>query len=374
MMSAKRKIENHLTEPKLETRARRRLELIELRHENERLKDERTQFLEKIAELESTVNRNVGETEEDCKMKTENEILRTELKIHKSLMAKFGELLRATPEKVNAEHTLLREGADSAHNLVLGLFSQSQTKWAPLKPPPRLKMDVADCHLCYLFEDELFGEKTGNDARLNIRADCLLKNVRLGSVSCTLWNWFCQHQTMIKMYHLDESQLDLKSIKGTLPDEDIKVVRFRRKFENKQHNQDVVFICNRRKRTLARSTLTPPQGKKTSIEEFGKVNATIISAMSTSIYCNIPRSEDDPNVMKVVKGGIIWQEGDDVRMSVLYSVPDRFRVGIQDRLVGQIVTEKGRMTKGLASVLQSTTNMFASLVQNIQKDGIGNEN
>mmetsp|Transcript_6517 Transcript_6517/g.7892 ORF Transcript_6517/g.7892 Transcript_6517/m.7892 type:complete len:374 (-) Transcript_6517:269-1390(-) len=353
-------------EPKLETRARRRLELKELRYENEKLKLERDQFLDKIRELESEVQSKDPDSVEERKIRIQNDLLRTELEIHKMLMTDFAHLLREAPEQVNAEHALLKEGADSAHNLVLGLFSQSQNKWKPLKPPPRLDLGVKGCQLSYLFENELFGEKSGAESRLNIRADCTVAKARMREVSDTLWNWFCNHQTMTKMYQLDEGQLELKSLKGSDSEDDIKVVRFRRKFEKKELDQDVVFICNRRRQSLAKSTLSPPNPKGTGVSEFGKVNAIIVSAMSTSIYCNLGQSELEPDIMKVIKGGILFQEGDGVRLSVLYSIPEKFRVGIKDRLCGAIVTEKGRMTKGLATALQSTTQMFAALVKEIQ--------
>eukprot|EP00510_Aplanochytrium_minuta_P002878 CAMPEP_0184024980 /NCGR_PEP_ID=MMETSP0954-20121128/12484_1 /TAXON_ID=627963 /ORGANISM="Aplanochytrium sp, Strain PBS07" /LENGTH=356 /DNA_ID=CAMNT_0026308569 /DNA_START=19 /DNA_END=1089 /DNA_ORIENTATION=+ len=353
-MSLKREREQGKTA--IPTSLRRKIELKELHEENQKLKQERAQFLEKIQELNCALNQRLPESAEERKAKTENDELQLELKNNEKFMVEFGQLVRSTPTAEDAENKVLRELSDVAYDLVSGLLAQSQVSWTPLSPPAGLGLCVKDCCLCYRFEKE----KTGNDGRLNIRLDCKIPNATLSSVSSVLWSWFCRYQAMINVGHVDDSQAELKSVKEN--EDEIKVVSFKRKLKDIPKEQEIVFVCNRRKAVLSKSTLVPPAQKTLGAQGVGKVNATVLSAMTTPLPCNMTPVASLNN-SKVVKGGIVWQEPDFAQMIVVYSVPDCFRFDMEDTSAPKIITKTGRMTKGLAKVLQNVTELFTSIVK-----------
>jgi len=106
------------------SRARRKRELEDLRDENKRLREERSQFLSKIGELQMKVEhmRERGSTD----MRVENELLRAQLEEHKRFVSCFKKLCDGAPTSLNARHMIYKQGSDSA---------QEQIFLAPLKSP-----------------------------------------------------------------------------------------------------------------------------------------------------------------------------------------------------------------------------------------------
>ena len=105
-----RGIDESNKKPRLDTRARQRLELKALRKENEELLSERAQLLEKIQSLE-TASKPQTKQPEELKVAAENDLLRTELEQHKQLMKSFNSLLGEQPVSLEAEHVIYGEGA-----------------------------------------------------------------------------------------------------------------------------------------------------------------------------------------------------------------------------------------------------------------------
>ena len=227
--------------------------------------------------------------------------------------------------------------------------------------PATLELPLADCHLSYKFQKDLFGQKS-ESMRVSIRVDGVLPNVPLNAPVNALWRVFSDHDYMSRMFNLDK--MELLPV-HQMPDNNTKVVRFRSiqaKGRLGEGEQDIIFVCNKRESDIAKSTLAPPGKRKllSSESEFGAVKAVVISAMSTSLHSPI---EDAPlKSMKVVKGAICWREDSAVRIAVLYSLPEEFRI-MKKLQFSELVTSKDYMSDSFAALFQTVCGEFDSLVK-----------
>ena len=128
----------------------------DLRDENKRLREERSQFLSKIGELQMKVE-NMRERG-SIDMRVENELLRAQLEEHKRFVSCFKKLCDGAPTSLNARHIIYKQGSDSAQAHVLGLISQSQADdWVEATLPPDANIPYQNFSLYYKFKNE-FGE------------------------------------------------------------------------------------------------------------------------------------------------------------------------------------------------------------------------
>ena len=234
-------------------------------------------------------------------------------------------------------------------------------KWKIMLKPTSLVLPLLDTHFSFKFQQDLFGQTTGSK-RVNIRVDGMLPKMTLEAPVDALWKVFSQHDYMSRMFNLNEFEL---LPVHQMPGSNTKVVRFRSvlaKGRLGEGEQDIVYVCNRREQEIAKSTLAPPGKRKllSSESEFGSVKATIISVMSTSLHS--PLNDAPLRSMKVVKGAICWQEDSGVRITVLYSVPEEFR--LMKRLnFHELVTSNDSMSDHFATILQEVGGEFGSLVE-----------
>mmetsp|Transcript_646 Transcript_646/g.1599 ORF Transcript_646/g.1599 Transcript_646/m.1599 type:complete len:639 (-) Transcript_646:184-2100(-) len=244
------------------SRARRKRELEDLREENQRLRDERSQFLSKIGELQVKVEnmRERGSTD----MRVENALLRAQLEEHKRFVSCFKYLCDGAPSaSSDARQMIHKQGSDSAQAHVLGLISQSLADhWIPGRVPANLDIPFQNFQFYYKFKDE-YGEKPGSRPmgtparqRLNVRVDITFPGLPASTVAEFVWNSMSNPDIQRRLYRVNN--IELAQLADDMPDADTKMLYFREKREAPQKDQDWAVVCNRRQREMALSTLASP--------------------------------------------------------------------------------------------------------------------
>jgi len=136
------------------------------------------------------------------------------------------------------------------------------------------------------------------------------------------------------------------------------MVYYRERSEGKK-DQDLVMICNRRRREVAKSTLALPQKTRGSLimPELGKVGAQVL-VMSTTQHSVAPQFDNATRITSMfVQGAIVWNVGSDARLCVVFSVPDDFTIKAVNSIT-DIVDRKGQVTEKFAEVLRSFREML----------------
>jgi hypothetical protein len=344
------------------SRARRKRELEDLRDENKRLREERSQFLSKIGELQMKVEhmRERGSTD----MRVENELLRAQLEEHKRFVSCFKRLCDGAPTSLNARHMIYKQGSDSAQSHVLGLISQSQADdWIEAIIPPEAEIPYQNFSMFYKFKTE-YGEtvtpttSTNPDApppkaprqRLNIRVDVLFPGMDAVQVAEFFWNSFSDTSMHHRLYQV--KGIELTQLADDMPDKDTKIVYYREKWEAPKRDQDFVMICNRRRRELANSTLSLPQKGNRVKTEVGKIAAMVL-ALATTQHSVAPQFDNADRITSLfVQGAVTWNLGSDSRLCCVFSLPDDLNIKAVERL-DDVIDAKGRLTMKFAAVLRS---------------------
>ncbi|GBG26728.1 Hypothetical Protein FCC1311_029492 [Hondaea fermentalgiana] len=344
------------------SRARRKRELEDLRDENERLREERSQFLAKIGELQLKVEslREQGSTD----MRIENELLRAQLEEHKRFVACFKRLSEGAPSSVNARHAIYKQGADTAQAHVLGLVSQSQAdQWTQATVPLEADLPYQNLSVFYKFIDEYGsikkegpgsgpggpstpGEKPRR--RLNVRVDVLFPGIDAASLSEFFWESFSNTATTQRLYSV--RGVEITPLTDDMPDKDTKMLYYRERW-NDEKDQDLVLICNRRRKELAKSTLALPYGSKTK-PAVGKV-AAMIMALSTTQHSAAPEYENANRINSLfVQGAIIWNVLADSRLCVVFSFPDDIKLKAINS-IDDVINSEGAITMKFVDILKS---------------------
>jgi hypothetical protein len=394
----------------LETRARRKRELVQLRGENERLKEERAEFLAKIEQLQADADavqaakaaHSAASGEEGALLASENDDLRAQIDEHMRFIASFSALARGQPsESVDREELIYRDGAEAAQSYVLSLVSQSQAEWLRVRAPERQPTVLQGLQLSYATGRDLFGRtEKGVESRMSLRFDCLVKGVPAEVVADVFWRSFSEGEMQNKFYR--SSGIVLRPIKGKMPDEDTRVVHYLREVPGTpgpaaaehQHQQqtamamamaitptptpapkkqqDVVFVVNRARKLLAKSTLTPPRktlpGKAAAkatlpLDDFGQTSAIVVATTSTTLYTDqeLAAGDEDRARALVVKGAVVWAEGQDTRLVVTYSLPDTYKV-LGAFNFADIVSERGGMSDRFQLFLEQVCADFTATI------------
>lgn len=341
------------------SRARRKRELEDLRDENERLREERSQFLAKIGELQLKVEslREQGSTD----MRIENELLRAQLEEHKRFVACFKRLSEGAPSSVNARHAIYKQGADTAQAHVLGLVSQSQAdNWKQATVPLEADLPYQNLSVFYKFIDEYGSVKkedgpSGPDAtpekprrRLNVRVDVLFPGIDAASLSEFFWESFSNTATQQRLYSI--RGVEITPLTDDMPDKDTKMLYYRERWEGEK-DQDLVLICNRRRKELAKSTLALPHGTKAK-PAVGKVTAMIM-ALSTTQHSAAPEYENANRINSLfVQGAIIWNVLADSRLCVVFSFPDDIKLKAI-KSIDDVINSEGSITMKFVDILKS---------------------
>jgi hypothetical protein len=368
------------------SRARRKRELEDLRDENKRLREERSQFLSKIGELQMKVEhmRERGSTD----MRVENELLRAQLEEHKRFVSCFKRLCEGAPTSLNARHMIYKQGSDSAQAHVLGLISQSQADdWIEAIVPPEADIPYQNFSMFYKFKNE-YGEgqsatgaatgatdaigatgaapagspsATGSNGgkgprqRLNVRVDVLFPGMDAVQIAEFFWNSFSNTSMQSRLYKV--KGIELTQLADDMPDKDTKTVYYREKWEAPKKDQDWVIICNRRRRELASSTLALPQKGNRVKPEVGKVAAMVL-ALATTQHSVAPQFDNANRITSLfVQGAVTWNVGSDARLCAVFSLPDDLSIKAVEKF-DDVIDSKGRLTQKFAAVLRSFREMM----------------
>jgi hypothetical protein len=351
------------------SRARRKRELEDLRDENKRLREERSQFLSKIGELQMKVEhmRERGSTD----MRVENELLRAQLEEHKRFVSCFKRLCDGAPTSLNARHMIYKQGSDSAHAHVLGLISQSQADdWVEAIVPPEADIPYQNFSMFYKFKTEYGEGAPGSDSaaaassgqpgkgprqRLNVRVDVLFPGMDAVQIAEFFWNSFSNTSMQSRLYKV--KGIELTQLADDMPDKDTKTVYYREKWEAPKKDQDWVIICNRRRRELASSTLALPQKGNRVKPEVGKVTAMVL-ALATTQHSVAPQFENANRITSLfVQGAVTWNVGSDARLCAVFSLPDDLSIKAVEKFE-DVIDAKGRLTPKFAAVLRSFREMM----------------
>jgi len=332
------------------SRARRKRELEDLRDENERLREERAQFLSKIGELQLKVEslREQGSTD----MRIENELLRAQLEEHKRFVSCFKRLSDGAPSSQNARHAIYKQGADTAHAHVLGLISQSQADdWQQANVPIEADLPYQNFSVYYKYKDEYGSAKVEGGAvprrRLNVRVDVLFPGIDAASLSDFFWESFSSTATHQRLY--DTKGVEVTQLADDMPDKDTKMLYYRERWTNEK-DQDLVLLCNRRRKELAKSTLGLPHASR-SKPAVGKV-AAMVMAMSTTQHSAAPEYENANRISSMfIQGCIMWNVMADSRLCVVFSFPDDIKLKAINSIDDIIC--KGTITLKFVDILKS---------------------
>mmetsp|Transcript_13010 Transcript_13010/g.21068 ORF Transcript_13010/g.21068 Transcript_13010/m.21068 type:complete len:452 (-) Transcript_13010:52-1407(-) len=339
------------------SRARRKRELEDLRDENERLREERSQFLSKIGELQLKVEslREQGSTD----MRIENELLRAQLEEHKRFVSCFKRLSEGAPSSKNARHAIYKQGADTAQSHVLGIISQSQAEgWKAASIPVDADLPYQNFSVFYKFKDEYGSVKSekGNPQkstprrRLNVRVDVVFPGIDAASLSDFFWDSFSNTATQQRLYSV--KGMEVTQLTDDMPDKDTKMLYYRERWD-KGKDQDLVLICNRRRKELAKSTLALPNAKKNK-PAVGKV-AAMIMAMSTTQHSAAPEYDNANRITSMfVQGCVMWNVMADSRLCVVFSFPDDIKLKMIESV--DDVIKDGVITMKFVEILKSYRN------------------
>ncbi|KAH9252188.1 hypothetical protein BASA81_009780 [Batrachochytrium salamandrivorans] len=344
------------------SRARRKRELDDLRDENKRLREERSQFLGKIGELQEKVEtlRERGSTD----MRLENELLRAQLEEHKRFVSCFKRLCDGAPSTQNARHQIYKDGSDSAHSHVLAIISQSQADdWLEATVPAELEIPYSNFSMFYKFKQE-YGTEDQGRRRLNVRVDALFPGLDASLFSEFFWQSLSTTQIQERLYNV--KGVEITQLADDMPDKDTKTVYYRERGEGERKDKDWVMICNRRRKELAISTLGLPKRQKNpsggaaSRPEVGKVTAMVVASSTTQHTSIAPLAEfESANRITslFVQGSVSWNVGSDCRLIVIFSMPDDIGVKAVESF-DDVVDDKGVLGTKFANIIKSFQQML----------------
>uniref|UniRef100_A0A7S3PPU3 BZIP domain-containing protein n=1 Tax=Aplanochytrium stocchinoi TaxID=215587 RepID=A0A7S3PPU3_9STRA len=163
------------------TRAKKKRQLEDLRDQHIKLKQEREEFLSKIAELQMNVQslRNAGSTD----LRMENDLLRAELKEHKAFIAQLKRVADGLPTTNISKRVLMLRGANSAVSQVLGLLSTSMVdpSWTAgnILKYPQIKMK---------YQRLPHGSTSKTARRVTFRLDIPFAPIPAEGIAEVIWN------------------------------------------------------------------------------------------------------------------------------------------------------------------------------------------
>ena len=277
--SAERKL--RIAQASRASRAKRKRELEFLKRDNERLRTEHDLLKAKISQLQSQVDNNLSASE--LEMIAENSLLQIQLENHRQFVRTFLQLTSGAPTSQSAKESLCRQGAEAAQSYVQALISQSG-RWTAAVPPKPMPKELEELSVHYqLLKSGLVEERADAKPvrRLNLRIDLPLPGVRDAKLVVDRW-WKLMKSREFYVQFFGVEKLDMRQIEG--PDPQTELL-----FQKIEREKVCVFVCNRKKHVLAKSTLASPcataamkngeatgkavPSKRRSTNPFGNVDA-----------------------------------------------------------------------------------------------------
>mmetsp|Transcript_3434 Transcript_3434/g.3910 ORF Transcript_3434/g.3910 Transcript_3434/m.3910 type:complete len:476 (-) Transcript_3434:367-1794(-) len=382
-------------------REKRRKEVELLRKENKRLKSERAQFLNKIEELNASVQqmRESGGID----LHIENELIKAQLEEHKRFVGGLMKMASGMPSTENSRKRLYKQGADYAANHVLSLLVRS-VKERPLWKRASITKETLDSlgtggkfGVWYRYVDDIEDARKPErrKRRLNIRLDHILPNVEgedIASLYWELWNHKgrvmefakrSQHATDFKVEQLmhDNVEPSEDPLERDKTDESIVTSYVREKYagDGSRNEYDWVFVGTKRNQELSKAALYLPvtieeeklgEGQEIDGLETERVKCNVL-ARSTTTHHEIPMASSENGGKPVhrinslyVEGMVAWDiDGNNkrsdhkrCRMIAVLSIPESFRIGWlggpQD-----IITPQGKLTEKFEGFMKSFVKM-----------------
>ena len=108
-------------------------------------------------------------------------------------------------------------------------------------------------------------------------------------------------------------------------DDDTKCLYFtRKKEEQKEDYSSCVFLANKRRQTMAISSLWPDD----KAEIYGTCSAYIVAMTSTNLFEVVKEKKESVITGTIVKGSFSWLDeiSKGVRFTVIYSVPEDYKI------------------------------------------------
>ncbi|GBG29629.1 Hypothetical Protein FCC1311_058502 [Hondaea fermentalgiana] len=346
-----RRKRQRMAEQSRASREKRKRELEQLRTANRQLRDKSEGFRAKIKQLESQLANNLSS--ETVDMIRENSALRLQLQMHERFIQSFMKIASG-PSSFAGQRVLCREGADAAQSYVRGLVAESLKSWKPLLLPAPYAFPIEDFQLHYSVTENFFGASNrgiGDSRRLNLRLDMSFPGVPAKDVAEYYWKTYQSAEEMDRL--LSFKALELETV--DVPDDDTAVMYNRKTWNSPYHkptdvsfktnDEDAVFIINRQKEWMPRSTLpsAPPasddevvtdthsdrehQGLASeSKDDHGNgASATACKGQKTTTSSASANVQHITSV--IAQGAIVWYDdrSSRSRLVVVLSYPQNFR-------------------------------------------------
>eukprot|EP00924_Labyrinthula_sp_SR-Ha-C_P009478 maker-scaffold_2-snap-gene-25.58-mRNA-1 protein AED:0.01 eAED:0.01 QI:159/1/1/1/1/1/5/221/470 len=332
------------------SRARRKRELEDLRDENEKLRDERSQFLAKISELQTRVEHLKSLTSSE--LQVENELLKAQLDQHKSFVNQFRQLSNEAPTAENAKSSIFKQAIETAHARVQGIIASSQTgEWKQATIPVNSGLPFQNFSIYYNLKQVGNNENPAATPEeiLEIRIDFLFEGIDPGVASEKMWHLFGQSSQVKNLFAFDHLEVtpikDIQLDTGYLEDSQVLYYKQRGKTET-----DLTMVMNKQRKNLALSTLALPNthpsklpvGKVSTVSMIGTTTDNIVGPILEN-----PRSDR----RTIVYGFVVWSSGTNCRVCLCYYLPDNVNLlGIANHS-SLINLPEGSITPHLARII-----------------------
>jgi FtsZ-binding cell division protein ZapB len=218
---------------KPDIRARRVLEIAQLKGENESLKKEREELKDTVTSLKRVVD---GEDARDD-VERENLLLRNEIAQHQEFIRSLHEILDA--EAVLAAQIrgeIYQQGAESARAFVLSLINDSAA-WPAAAVPEEVPMPLPDLQ----FRCSVQPGGTGQPDRLSLRIDLLLPFATQPEVVQNLFFDVFRNEKLTQRLQRASPDVKLQSVDA--PTQDTELILFRH--DTEKGDKETLFILHR---------------------------------------------------------------------------------------------------------------------------------
>mmetsp|Transcript_9934 Transcript_9934/g.12971 ORF Transcript_9934/g.12971 Transcript_9934/m.12971 type:complete len:290 (+) Transcript_9934:616-1485(+) len=280
------------------------------------------------------------------------------------------------PSEEVARHTLYTEGCDSAHSYLLCMLNQSQEEWNPAVFKTQLVDPTVLIH--YKISDKFFGESESSGKRFNMRFDCTLP-APSGVVAECLRMMFSDAKTLRRIWMIkDEDNIELTRIEKDVP-KGVEMLHQKKKTRNKE----VVFISNKKKCFMPKSSLgipvksRPKNKDPDSVESgYGDVEAWSVTTTSGSLRAVTPHvTKEESRVSSIIlQGAIIWEECNDSNMltkvTFIHSSPQDWILFDYFPKFDNLITEDGNMTDEFATWTMKVYSSFQGVMMETMLKGV----
>uniref|UniRef100_A0A7S2R844 BZIP domain-containing protein n=1 Tax=Mucochytrium quahogii TaxID=96639 RepID=A0A7S2R844_9STRA len=226
---------------------------VELEKENDRLKRERSAFLENIQNLQLKLAelRNCGHID----IQLENELLRAQLEEHKRFLSGCCQLHHGVPSSTGTLLSINRQSADFTNTYVHSLISRSITENWELGKVKGTKFQHVipgyNATSCYKFITE-------PKECLHLRIDFAVRGIGIDIVADVYWSMWTNPDIVRKLYGID-CPFKLKEV--NIPMAPTGVDECMRTYSYSEDSVEWVYLASRKREQIVKSTVQLPDEK-----------------------------------------------------------------------------------------------------------------